>query len=242
MQQFFIDQQIELNQEIKLNEEIAYQCIHVLRYHNDKLIRCVDHKGTLALCRIRIDNESLFAAPIELLETVSEMKCKVTLIQALIRKERWEFILQKATELGVYRIVPIELKRNVVQWDKNEASRKVERYQKIMVEAAEQSKRVYVPKLEPLIKLNEISKYKSESNFVAYENENKTHLRKHINNQSSITIICGPEGGFDESEVKYLVEQGFISVSLGSRILRAETAGIYILSGIDFVLEGLEDE
>lgn len=242
MQQFFIDQSIELNQEIKLNAEIAYQCIHVLRYQNDKLIRCVDPTGVLALCRVRIDNETLFANPIEILEPISEMKCKVTLIQALIRKERWEFILQKATELGVYRIIPIELKRNVVHWDKNEASRKVERYQKIMVEAAEQSKRVYVPKLEPLIKLNEISKYKSEINFVAYENENKTHLRKHIKNQSSVTIICGPEGGFDESEVNYLIEQGFISVSLGNRILRAETAGIYILSGIDFVLEGIEDE
>lgn len=242
MQQFFIDQTIEQNIELKLNDEIAYQCIHVLRYQNDKVIRCVDHKGVLALCRVRIDNEVLYATPFEIIDAVSEMKCKVTLIQALIRKERWEFLLQKATELGVYRIIPIELKRNVVHWEKNEVNRKVERYQKIMVEAAEQSKRVFVPKLEPLIHLKDVLKYKSESNFIAYENENKTHLSKEIKNQDSITIICGPEGGFDDSEVKFLVDNGFISVSLGNRILRAETAGIYILSGIDFLLEGYRDE
>lgn len=242
MQQFFINQHIELNHELELNEDIAYQCIHVLRYQDHKLIRCVDDKGILALCRIRIENESLYATPIEILDSSSEMKCKVTLIQALIRKEKWEFILQKATELGVHRIVPIDLKRNIVHWEKNEISKKLDRYQKIMVEAAEQSKRVYVPKLEPLIKINDIDKYKSEINFVAYENEDKTHLRKHINHQNSITIICGPEGGFEETEIKYLIEHGFISVSLGNRILRAETAGIYILSGIDFVLEGYEDE
>ena len=241
MQQFFIDQVIDLNHEIKLNAEIAYQCIHVLRYKDDKLVRCVNQEGVLALCKLRIDDEALFALPIELLANESEMKCKVTLIQALIRKEKWEFILQKATELGVYRIVPIDLKRNVVHWDKDDATRKIERYQKIMTEAAEQSKRVFVPSLEPLIKLNEINKYLSESNFVAYENEDKSHLRSYFNSQKSITIICGPEGGFEESEIKFLVDNGFISVSLGNRILRAETAGIYILSGIDFMLEGYKD-
>ncbi len=241
MQQFFIDQAIELNQEMKLNDEIAYQCIHVLRYKNDKLIRCVNQLGVLALCKIRIDKELLFATPIECLDTDSEMKCKVTLVQALIRKERWEYILQKATELGVYRIVPIELKRNVVQWDGKESSKKIERYQKIMTEAAEQSKRVFVPKLEPLIKLSGINQYKSESNFVAYENEKQSHISSFVNKQSSITIICGPEGGFEEREIDYLIKNGFISVSLGKRILRAETAGIYILSGIDFMLEGYKD-
>jgi len=242
MQQFFIDQSIELNSEIKLNDSIAYQCIHVLRYQNNKVIRCVDQKGLLALCRIRIEHEMLYATPFELLDSISEMKCKITLIQALIRKERWEYLLQKATELGVYRVIPIDLKRNIVHWDKNEVGRKLDRYQKIMVEAAEQSKRSYVPKVEPIIRLNDVLNYKSESNFVAYENETKTHLSNHISNQESITIICGPEGGFDESEIKFLVDNGFISVSLGSRILRAETAGIYILSGIDFLLEGYKDE
>ena len=138
-------------------------------------------------------------------------------------------------------ILTIELKRNVVQWDGKESSKKIERYQKIMTEAAEQSKRVFVPKLEPLIKLSGINQYKSESNFVAYENEKQSHISSFVNKQSSITIICGPEGGFEEREIDYLIKNGFISVSLGKRILRAETAGIYILSGIDFMLEGYKD-
>jgi 16S rRNA (uracil1498-N3)-methyltransferase len=180
----------------------------------------------------------VYALVNKIIESDSEMKIKVTLIQALIRKERWEFLLQKATELGVYRIVPIELKRNVVKWEKNESKNKMDRYQKIMQEAAEQSKRTFVPKLETIIKLNEIDQYKSDINLVAYENEKDKPMRDYVKSNQSVTIICGPEGGFDEREVEYLLNNGFISVSLGKRILRAETAGLYILSGIDFMFEG----
>lgn len=238
MQQFFVLEQIEQNKEIKLNGDIAYQCIHVLRYQNGKQIKCVDLNGNIGVCSIRIENEDVFAFVNEIIENDSEMQIKVTLIQALIRKERWEFLLQKATELGVYRIIPIELKRNVVKWEKNESKNKMERYQKIMQEAAEQSRRTFVPKLEPIIKLSEINQYKSEINLVAYENEKDRPLRDYIKPNQSVTIICGPEGGFDDREVEYLIKNGFVSVSLGKRILRAETAGLYILSGIDFMFEG----
>jgi len=238
MQQFFVLETIEQNKVIKLNREISYQCIHVLRYQNGKTIKCVDLNGIVGLCTIRIENEEVYASIDQVLISESEMKIKVTLIQALIRKERWEFLLQKATELGVYRIVPIELKRNVVKWEKNESKNKMERYQKIMQEAAEQSKRSYVPKLEPIIKLNEIDAYKSNVNLVAYENEKDNPMRNYIQDNQSVTIICGPEGGFDEKEIEYLINHEFVSVSLGKRILRAETAGLYILSGIDFMFEG----
>lgn len=237
MQQFFVQINIEQNNEFKLNEDIAYQCIHVLRYQSGKIVRCVDSNGIVGLCSIRIDNENVYAYVKEILNNDSEMKIKVTLIQALIRKERWEFLIQKATELGVYRIVPIELKRNIVHWDKNESKNKHDRYQKIMIEAAEQSKRTIIPKLETIIRINELEQYKSEINLVAYENESQIHLRECIKNSQSVTIICGPEGGFEESEINYLNSLGFKSVSLGKRILRAETASLYILSGIDFMFE-----
>lgn len=242
MQQFFVLDPIKQNKEFKLNGDIAYQCVHVLRYQSGKQIKCVDQDGNIGLCTIRIDNEDVYAFVNDILLNDSEMKIKVTLIQALIRKERWEFLLQKATELGVYRIVPIDLKRNVVKWEKNESKNKMERYQKIIQEAAEQSRRNYIPKLEPIIKLSEINQYTSDINLVAYENEKEKPLRDYIKTNQSVTIICGPEGGFDDKEVDYLVKNGFITVSLGKRILRAETAGLYILSGIDFMFEGNQDD
>ncbi len=242
MQQFFVLEAIELNKEIKLYGEIAYQCIHVLRYQNGKIVRCVDQTGIVALCSLRIDKEDVYATANELLNNNSEMKIKVTLIQALIRKERWEYLLQKSTELGVFRVVPLEVKRNIVKWDINESNNKLERYQKIMIEAAEQSKRSFSPKLESLIKLNQIEQYLSDINLVAYENEHKTHIRDHVRHNQSITIVCGPEGGFEEGEIQYLISKGFTSVSLGNRILRAETAGLYALSGIDFVCEVNEND
>lgn len=237
MQQFFVQVNIEQNNEFKLNEDISYQCIHVLRYQNGKIVRCVDLNGIVGLCAIRIDKENVFAYVKEILNNDSEMKIKVTLIQALIRKERWEYLIQKATELGVYRIVPIELKRNIVHWDKNDSKNKHDRYQKIMIEAAEQSKRSFIPKLETIIRISDLDQYKSDINLVAYENESNTHIRECIKNNQSVTIVCGPEGGFEESEINLLNSLGFISISLGNRILRAETAGLYILSGIDFMFE-----
>jgi 16S rRNA (uracil1498-N3)-methyltransferase len=237
MQQFFVQEHIEQNREIKLNEDIAFQCIHVLRYHNGKVVRCVDSNGVVGLCSLRIDKEDVYAYVNEILSNDSEMKIKVTLVQALIRKEKWEFLIQKATELGVFRVVPIELKRNIVHWDKNDSKNKHDRYQKIMIEAAEQSKRTVIPKLETIIRINDIEQYKSDINLVAYENEGHTHIKECIKNNHSVTIICGPEGGFEESEIHYLNSKGFISVSLGKRILRAETAGLYALSGIDFMFE-----
>ncbi|HCT63199.1 MAG TPA: rRNA methyltransferase [Erysipelotrichaceae bacterium] len=237
MQQFFVDEPLILNQTIPLDAEQVHQCINVLRYQSGQEVICVDKKQMRALCRLEIQVAHVLATPIEMLKQNSEMEIKITLIQALIRKERWEFLLQKATELGVHRVVPLVLRRNVVKWDKTESQHKRIRYQKIMQEASEQSKRTYVPQLMDVITLQEIQSYRSDNNLVCYENEHARFIKEVLNPHESITLVCGPEGGFDPSEIEQLESMGFKTVHLGARILRAETAGLYVLSAVDFMFE-----
>lgn len=237
MQQFFVKTSLILNQAFSLDSEQTHQCINVLRYQSGQEVVCVDADQKRALCRLEVQAPNVFAMPIELLKQNSEMEIKVTLIQALIRKERWEFLLQKATELGVYRVVPLVLRRNVVKWDKTESQHKRVRYQKIMQEASEQSKRTHVPQLMDVITIDEIKAYLSDNNLVCYENESASFIKDVLHPKESITLICGPEGGFDPSEIEELKEMGFNIVHLGARILRAETASLYVLSAVDFMFE-----
>lgn len=236
MQQYFIESNINLNETVTLNREQAFHICTVLRMKSDDLIRVVDSSNEIYLCKIiTVSKSECIVLPIELLDEDNEMKTKVTLIMSLIKKDKWDFLLMKATELGVYRIVPYEAKRSVVKASDN----KLERWTKIVTEASEQSKRNRVPIVEEVIKIKDIKNYVSDLNMVAYEKEkgSSNTLSSVINSQESITIVIGPEGGFDDSEIEVLNDLGFINVSLGKRILRAETAAFYALSLIDGLSE-----
>jgi len=238
MQQFFVKTSLTLNQAFSLDPEQTHQCINVLRYQSGQKVVCVDADQKRALCRLEVQVSNAFATPIEFLKQSSEMKIKVTLIQALIRKERWEFLLQKATELGVYRVVPLILRRNVVKWDKTERpAQACSLSENTCKKTSEQSKRTYVPELMDVITIDEIKAYLSDNNLVCYENESAHFIKDVLHPKQSITLVCGPEGGFDPSEIEQLKEMGFNIVHLGARILRAETASLYILSAVDFMFE-----
>jgi 16S rRNA (uracil1498-N3)-methyltransferase len=137
--------------------------------------------------------------------------------------------------------VPYIAKRSIPVLDDKNTSKKLERWNMIAKEACEQSKRNKLVKVLEPVKLKELLNYKSELNLIAYEDLNcvgSSHFYSLIEkNPKSITIVVGPEGGFDSSEVAFLNENDFISVSLGKRILRSETAPLYMLSVIGFMNE-----
>jgi len=136
--------------------------------------------------------------------------------------------------MWVDTIIPLILERNVVKWTQDES--KLVRWQKIVQEAAEQSKRNTIPKVLTPIDLNEIDQFKSSLNLFAYEKEDQLLLKNALSTEDSISIVIGCEGGFTSNEYNSLINKGFISVSLGSRIYRAETATIVALTVIDTVL------
>ncbi len=234
MHQFFITQALNLNNEIAFSKETAFQIVTVLKLRTGETVLLSDQKKMFEAV-LTVSGKNVIAHCVTEREFI-KAKVEVTLIQALIRKEKFELVLQKATELGVSRIVPIILERNVVKWT-NEPE-KMNRYRHILLEAAEQCHRFDIPLLHDPISIQNIADFKSDQNFVAYEVENSEHqLKKVLKNTKTVTLVIGPEGGISPKEIIQLNHLGYESVSLGPRIYRSETAAMVGIHTIDCVLD-----
>ena len=191
----------------------------------------------------------------EKLNTNVESNVEVTIFQGLPKADKMELIIQKAVELGVFKIVPVAMKRSIVKLNSKDEKKKIERWQKISEVAAKQCGRDYIPKIENVMKLKDI--ILQEDNFddiiVAYEEEKECKLKEVItdlkrkyeekikNNEENfkikIGILIGPEGGIDKEEIGILKENDFEIVTLGKRILRTETVALNVLSILMYELE-----
>ena len=173
----------------------------------------------------------------------NELKHDITLFYCLSKGEKNEFVIQKATELGVKRIVLLSSLRSIVKMNDDDFNRKKARYEKILKEASEQSHRNIIPEIIGIIPIKKIpAELLNDHNLIAYEEEagntTKTYkLLNEIKEGESVSVLIGSEGGIDKSELEILHSQGFKNISLGKRILRTETAAVYALSVISFMLE-----
>ncbi len=162
----------------------------------------------------------------------TELPIKIYLFQGLPKGDKMELIIQKAVELGVYEIIPTEMNRCVVKLDDKKKKSKVTRWQAISESAAKQSKRSSVPVISDVLSYGKaLEKAKNlDVLLVPYENERGMEETKEalslIREGSSVGIIIGSEGGFEEKEVEEAIAVGGKAVSLGQRILRTETAAI----------------
>ena len=241
MQRYFIDQQCIDGDSISID---AYNHKHmkkVMRYRNGDCVICILPNHNSYIYEI-IDIDKGILIQKEPVCEDHELDVDVTLIYGLPRNDKFEFVLQKATELGVKRIVPFLSKRSIIKTDKKTFLKKYDRFYKILKEASEQSYRQMIPELTPLITIDEIPDYLSDVNLVAYEEtskEGKHHGFSNAlqHNYHSITIVVGPEGGFDFNEIEQMKSIGIQECSLGKRILRSETAPLYMLSVIGYSRE-----
>lgn len=193
----------------------------------------VSENNVSNLCRIEsFENECIIAEIIEERFQNTSLPVKIYLFQGLPKSDKMELIIQKAVELGVDGIIPVEMNRCVVKLDDKKKKSKRERWQAIAESAAKQSKRTSIPEV------SEVMNYKSalakaaelDLFMVPYEckdgmESTKSALSK-IKSGSSIGILIGPEGGFELNEIDAATNAGGITVSLGKRILRTETAAI----------------
>lgn len=176
----------------------------------------------------------------------NELPKKVTICCGLPKGEKLDLITQKATELGMHELLLFEAERSIVKWDAQKGKKKQERLQKIAKEAAEQSHRNIVPAIPDILTFKQLLKLKDQYDvlLVADEEDAKQVKRTHLpeflksaKDKQSICIVFGPEGGLSRNEIQALMEHGFQSISLGPRILRAETAPLYVLSAISYEFE-----
>ena len=184
------------------------------------------------LCEIRFIKEDALELPV-----------KVFLFQGLPKADKMELIIQKAVELGAYEIIPVATKRAVVKLDNKKAKSKLQRWQGISEAAAKQSKRGVIPKIADVMTMKEALAYAKECDIkmIPYElaegMDATRELIGTIKKGQSVAIFIGPEGGFDDREIELARESGFSPITLGSRILRTETAGFTTLAFIMYQLE-----
>ena len=195
------------------------------------------------LCKIEeIENDRVNLKLLESMEQ-RELPIKLTLLQGIPKSDKIEMIIQKAIELGVSEIIPVKTNRVVVKIDEKKTQAKVNRWNAIAQSAAKQSKRSIIPKvLNPQTLDNALEIVKDYGvKLLPYENADGIKKTKDIlnslNSKNNIAVFIGPEGGFEEAEVKKSTDSGFEVITLGKRILRTETAGLALLSNIMIRLE-----
>lgn len=195
------------------------------------------------LCKIEeIENDRVNLKVLESMEQ-RELPIKLTLLQGIPKSDKLEMIIQKAIELGVSEIIPVKTNRVVVRIDEKKTQAKVNRWNAIAESAAKQSKRSIIPKvLKPQTIDNALEIVKDYGvKLLPYENADGIKKTKDILNsldsKNNIAVFIGPEGGFEEAEVKKSTDSGFEVITLGKRILRTETAGLALLSNIMIRLE-----
>jgi len=231
MHRFFILTDSMKGEIITFDNAISHQIGHVLRLREGGRIIICDNTGTEYVCEIISLGENCTARITEKLKGLPEPSLKITLCQSLIKSDKMEWLLQKGTEIGVSAFAPVNASRTAVS-AKEVSANKMERWKRIVQEAAEQCGRSRIPEILPPAKFKDaIKSFKDVPVFFINENENQISLKKaadSIKNQSQkdVVLFIGPEGGWDQSEVALAESAGARSLSLGRRILRAETAGI----------------
>ncbi len=240
MQKLFVD---EINGEnILLDGESARHISKSLRMRVGDMLTVTDGKGIDYGCQISaIDRESVELKICYKKPNTSEPTCRVTIYQGIPKGTKLEDIVQKCVELGVSEIVPTLTARCVSRPDEKSAAKKIQRYQKISLEASQQSGRGIVPKISEIKTLSQaIENDDSELKIVFYEGGGKP-LRDIISPEvKSISIYIGPEGGFEHSEVEMIENAGGLRATLGKRILRTQTAPVAALTGIMLLTGNLD--
>ncbi|QFT89909.1 Ribosomal RNA small subunit methyltransferase E [Bacillus sp. THAF10] len=248
MQRYFIDSNQIEERSITITGEDVHHILRVMRMNvGDQLLCSLSETKQTALCKIaEITNDLVVVHIVEWIEANTEMPVRITIANGLPKGDKFELVIQKGTELGAESFIPFNAARSIVKFDEKKGKKKVERWNKIAKEAAEQSHRSMVPAVEDPATFSQLLE-KSNTythKIVAYEESAKQGERsafatalQSMKQGDSILIVFGPEGGLTEKEVTTLVDHGFIACALGPRILRTETAPLYALAAISYHFE-----
>ena len=247
MYHFFVDPSVIGEGKVRITGADLNHMKNVLRMKAGEAVLISDGTGKDYNCQVEgyTEGEGILQILSEN-EDSRELLSRIWLFQGLPKSDKMEVIIQKAVELGAAGVIPVATRNAVVKLDAKKAEAKVRRWQAIAESAAKQSKRSYIPEVGMVMSLKEAFSYIEEQNFdlclIPYELEKGMEGIKQVLNRlapgQQIAVFIGPEGGFDEEEIKLALEKNVIPVSLGKRILRTETAGPAILALLMMKLEG----
>jgi len=234
MQRYFVKNESIIEKNIRISGSDFHHIKNVMRCSLGDLIEVVDEFGVLYTCEILGFKKDQADLVIISQQSQSRIRPKITIAQALIKKDRFELFLEKATELNVYEIIPTSFQRSIVKIDSSDESKKISRYESIVKEASEQSERLFLPLISCVKSLKTIKYQQYDHVLVCFEREDVSHhlkdVIKEISVNDSVLVLIGPEGGISPEELKFLQTKNAKFVSLGAQILRSETASMYVLS------------
>ncbi len=238
MQRYFIDKNQVNNNIITIKGDDVHHIKTVMRMSiNDKVLAC-DEEQTY-LCSIVSITNCVELEIIEILNDNVEMNINVTVAHGLVRREKMEEVVRRLVELGCYSYIPVNMTRSVVKHKEIN----IDRLNKIIKEASEQSQRNKLMKISEVISFNDLVRNINNYDLVLFAHtlyKDQVNLFNEIKNNKAknILVIVGPEGGFDDKEVEKLTKfENLKPISLGKRILRTETAPLYIMSVLGFIGE-----
>ncbi|MEG6569035.1 16S rRNA (uracil(1498)-N(3))-methyltransferase [Thermoanaerobacterium thermosaccharolyticum] len=244
MRKFFVKNEDIKDGIARINGDDAHHIINVLRFKIGTKLIISNGKNQYIVTILDIENSSVILKIIEEYNQVVESPINITLYQGLPKSDKMDLIIQKCTEIGIKKIIPVETEFSTIKIKEKNIYNKINRWKKISLEASKQSGRSIVPDVlvpvgfkDALESLNEF-----DLCLIPYEKETNMRLKDVLKKNFDAKNICvfiGPEGGFSENEIMAAIEYGAIPVTLGPRILRTETAGIVTSSIILYELGDL---
>ena len=231
MQRYFA-----VDKDLNISDKDKHHIINVMRMKlNDKIEIVYNEK--VYMCEINdISKKDVSYSVKDIIDVNNELPLKVTIAVSLVNEKKLDFILQKCTELGVYDFILVNSDRSKIKIDGKE-KKKIERWNTITKEAAEQSHRNIKPIVRDIMSINDVLKLDYDLKLTCSTKENEKTIKNVLQNSTNcdrIIIVVGPEGGLTVSEEEKLEKNGFIPVTLGNLILRTETVPIYIMSLINY--------
>lgn len=250
MYQFFVEPEQIVGNDITIYGSDVNHIKNVLRMKPGEEVAVSNGQdGKEYRCQIEQIKEDSILCKLRFVEEAGlELGAKVYLFQGLPKSDKMELIIQKAVELGAHEIIPMATKRAVVKLDEKKEAGKIKRWNAIAQAAAKQAKRLVVPEVTMVKTFKEALQYCKdfEVKLIPYEladsMKNTREVISSVRTGQSVAIFIGPEGGFEEEEIRLAVENGVRPVTLGKRILRTETAGFTVLALIMYQLEGQDIE
>ncbi len=253
MSRFYVSPESVKGEKIYVEKEESHHIVDVMRLREGDAVTVFDgtgkeYRGTIA----STENKRVIIDVTDVNSVSKKQTVSISLAQAIPKKDKMDLIIQKATELGVEEILPVESARTVVKPKGERRQRKIERWQKIVVEASKQCGRTELPKVREIVRFDAILDYIPKCDLVIMPSLSKKAIslksvlppkadqpqaEENVTKPKKILVIIGPEGGFSEDEIARAAEKGAVLVSLGNLTLRSDTAAIATLSIINYHLQ-----
>jgi len=248
MHRFYLPPEKCRNSTLELTDDEAHHALRVLRVQPGERVIVLDGAGQELICVVRTATKRTITLDVQHKAFSPPLPCQITLLQAVPKAKAMDYIVQKATELGAARVVPILSERTVIHLDGDNAGDKAEKWQQIAIESIKQCGSPWLTKIEtPVTLKNYLARWeKFDLPLIASLQDDCRHPREFIQQfrdehkraPATAGVWIGPEGDFSPAEMNLIKSEGALSITLGRLVLRSDTAAIYSLSVLNYELQG----